>query len=301
MNSIREIPLQNQQDFWSMLYLYLGKNILQVCGRKGEQAIRQALQKLGTEDGLRYRQACLDQGCKTNLRSLFAMGCACSNDPRVRTTVRCDQEQVHLWETYTCPLADLWQDHDQAFLGNFYCEDYQWALIRAYTDGAGQFHTTKKLLCHRTNGCRPDNHCCFAAYYRPANVGEEQRAQSFSEDGGQQAPLPVPFQTYAQAMTAKCIRTVKYLAEAAEEHFGSEGLNAVALGLRELVQPTADMMRHDADATLSADLADFTARNLPVRLDTDDDSWVQYGDERSRRLFHANFSTRLSQALSLPL
>ena len=108
------------------------------------------------------------------------------------------------------------------------------------------------------------------------------------------------FMSVQEELTAKCIRTVKYLTDAAEEHFGSEGLCAIALGLRALVEPTAAMMRHYADATLSKDIEEFAAQNLPVSLDTaKDDLWTVYGDERSRELFLANFSVRLKRALSL--
>jgi len=55
-----------------------------------------------------------------------------------------------------------------------------------------------------------------------------------------------------------------------------------------------------ADATLSKDIEEFAAQNLPVSLDTaKDDLWTVYGDERSRELFLANFSVRLKRALSL--
>ena len=125
MNTIQELPIQNQQDFWSMLYMHLGKSIMEICGRRGEGAIRHGLHKMAEDDGRRFREECIKQGAKTNLRSLYAMGCACSCDPRVRTKTLCDEEQVHLWETYTCPLANLWLDNDQAFLGNLYCEENQ--------------------------------------------------------------------------------------------------------------------------------------------------------------------------------
>lgn len=300
MNTIQELPIQNQQDFWSMLYMHLGKSIMEICGRRGEGAIRHGLHKMAEDDGRRFREECIKQGAKTNLRSLYAMGCACSCDPRVRTKTLCDEEQVHLWETYTCPLANLWLDNDQAFLGNLYCEENQHGIMMTYTGGAGQFHTTKKILCHRTNGCRPDNYCRFAAYYRPANVDKEQRTEAFSDGSVNDEALPKPFMSVQEELTAKCIRTVKYLTDAAEEHFGSEGLCAIALGLRALVEPTAAMMRHYADATLSKDIKEFAAQNLPVSLDTaKDDLWTVYGDERSRELFLANFSVRLKRALSL--
>lgn len=151
MNTIQELPIQNQQDFWSMLYMHLGKSIMEICGRRGEGAIRHGLHKMAEDDGRRFREECIKQGAKTNLRSLYAMGCACSCDPRVRTKTLCDEEQVHLWETYTCPLANLWLDNDQAFLGNLYCEENQHGIMMTYTGGAGQFHTTKKIQIGRAH------------------------------------------------------------------------------------------------------------------------------------------------------
>lgn len=73
MNTIQELPIQNQQDFWSMLYMHLGKSIMEICGRRGEGAIRHGLHKMAEDDGRRFREECIKQGAKTNLRSLYAM------------------------------------------------------------------------------------------------------------------------------------------------------------------------------------------------------------------------------------
>ena len=55
MNTIQELPIQNQQDFWSMLYMHLGKSIMEICGRRGEGAIRHGLHKMAEDDGRRFR------------------------------------------------------------------------------------------------------------------------------------------------------------------------------------------------------------------------------------------------------
>lgn len=299
MNTIQQIPLQNQQDFWAMLYMHIGKSILDVCGRRGEKAIRQALREISEEDGRMFLQECEKQGVKPNLHSLYAMGCACSADPRVRSQVLCDQEQMRLWEVYTCPLANLWQDADQAFLGNLYCEENQLGLIDAFTHGRGQFHVTKKILCHRTNGCRPDNYCRFSAYYRAANVEKDQRNEIFSEDESTSAPAPVCPQDFQTQLRRKCIRTLTKLAATAQAEFGAEGLCAVALGLRNLVQPTAEMMLHYADATLNQDMEAFLRANLPVTLDPGQDpDWDSYGDACSRQLFESDFAIPLKKLLT---
>lgn len=298
MNTIREISLQNQQDFWAMLYMHVGRSILKTCGRRGEKAIRQGLKAMAEEDGRILKEACLKQGAKPNLRALYALGCGCTADPRVRGQVLRDEEQIRLWEVYTCPLANLWLAEGEAFLGNLYCEENQLGLMDTYTEGKGQFHVTKKLTCQRTNGCRPDNHCRFAAYYRAANVDAEQRERCFSSDGDQQVELQ-PLDTPREALEKKCIRTLKYLTAAAQEEFGQEGLCAVAEGLRALVGPAAAMMGHYAEATLSPDMETFVKQNLPVSLDVESEAWVRYGDETSRRLFRNDFAVLLTRALSL--
>ena len=56
MNTIQELPIQNQQDFWSMLYMHLGKSIMEICGRRGEGAIRHGLHKMAEDDGRRFRE-----------------------------------------------------------------------------------------------------------------------------------------------------------------------------------------------------------------------------------------------------
>lgn len=300
MNTIYEIPLQNQQDFWSSLYLYMGQSIMDVCGRHGEAVIRDALRAIAEEEGKMFLRACQDRGVKPNLHSLYALGCGCSLDPRVRTNVLRDSEQERLWDIYTCPLADLWRNANASYLGNLYCEENQLGLIAAFTGGKGQFHVGKKLLYHRENGCRPDNHCGMAAYYRAANVDDEQCAACFSSEGtSSQEPLE-PLESQAENLSRKSVQLICALASSAGDYFGQEGMCAVALGLRALVEPTAKMLLHDAEMTLSSDIAEFTRENLPLNLDTaQDPAWTKYGDERGRHLFEVNFALPLKKALAL--
>lgn len=299
MNTIQEISLQNRQDFWSMLYMYVGKSIMDTCGRHGEAVIRSALQNIAKEDGRRFREECLKQGGKPNLRTLYQLGCGCSADPRMRSAVLNDQEQMRIWEVYTCPMANLWLDNGQSFLANLYCEENQLELLNTYTEGKGQFHLSKKLTCHRENGCRPDNYCRFSAYYRMANVDASQRASCFSQDGEEGAPLS-PAETWEQTLARKCVQLIYHLTAEAKAAFGQEGLCAVSMGLRELAAPTADMLLHYADMTLSRDLSDFVQKNLPVSLEPErDELWAQYGDEESRRLYESGFAVPLKKRLKL--
>lgn len=189
MNTIQEIGLQNQQDFWAMLYMYMGKRIMDICGRRGEKAIRLGLRNMAVEKGRRLRADYLSKGVKTNLETLYAAGNNCSDDPRVRMEVLRQDEDIRIWEIYTCPMASLWLDQGQGWLGNLYCEENQHGLIQGFTGGKGQMNLTKKLTCHRTNGCRADNYCRFSSYYRAANTDEEQRRESFTASDEEYQPL----------------------------------------------------------------------------------------------------------------
>lgn len=301
MNTIHEIGLQNQQDFWAMLYMYVGRSIMDVCGRRGEKAVRQAVRRMAEERGRKLGRSYRERGIKTNLETLFAGGNHCSEDPRVRMEVLRQDEDIRIWEVYTCPMASLWLDGGAAELGNMYCEENQHGLVRGFTGGIGQLNLTKKLTCHRTNGCRADNYCRFSSYYRAANCGEEQCRESFTAPNEEYQPYVPEEPAWGRAeINEKCVQTVYYMAEAAQEHFGDEGLCAVALGLKALARPAAELVLHNEDATLSPDRAAFLAANIPVSLDpAADPLWECFGGYRARELFEINFLTPFKQALDL--
>ena len=162
MNTIGEIGEQNQQDFLTLMYLYVGKEMLETCGREAERAIRRAVHETGKREGESLREQYEKAGIKTNLKTLYQGTPMCTCDPRLRIKVTAQTEQMRLWEVYTCPMASLWLDQDGAYIGNCYCEEQQHGLIMGFTKGKGQLNLTKKLTCHRTNGCRADNYCRFS-------------------------------------------------------------------------------------------------------------------------------------------
>ncbi|MGN0405468.1 MAG: L-2-amino-thiazoline-4-carboxylic acid hydrolase [Bariatricus sp.] len=302
MNTIQEIGFQNQNDFWAQMYMYVAKNIIKVCGRGGERAIRRGLRTMAEEKGRNLREAMKGAGILTNLDTLFAGDCECSADPRVRMDVLRQEEDMRIWEVYTCPNANLWLDAGEAFLGNLYCEENQHGLVRGFTGGKGQLNLTKKLTCHRTNGCRPDNYCRFSSYYRAANMDEQQMKESFSLEGEESraSELKIDQKAAEKNLHDKCIQTLYYLTEAAKEDFGAEGLNAVSMALRSLTQSAAGMLLHYADATLNKDMVLFVENNLPVSLDPDEDeAWMPFKGSEAFRLFKADFAVPLKKKLGL--
>ena len=121
MNTIGEIGEQNQQDFLSLMYLYVGKEMLETCGREAERAIRRAVHETGKREGESLREQYEKAGIKTNLKTLYQGTPMCTCDPRLRIKVTAQTEQMRLWEVYICPMASLWLDQDGAYIGNCYC------------------------------------------------------------------------------------------------------------------------------------------------------------------------------------
>ena len=278
-----------------MLYARLAGSLRDVCGRRGGETVRRAMRKMAEDNGRALREAYEQAGVKTNLQTLYAAGCDCFADPRMRRKLLSAEEQKRCWEVHTCPAADLWYNEGAAALGQIFCEENQRGLVRGFTGGKGQLNLTKKLTVRRTNGTRPDNHCCFSAYYRAANVDDDQITRSFGEGG--KAPENVP--DCAETVRLRTVQTLYYLTNRAEEDFGTEGLCAISEGLRALVEPTERMLRHYAEMTLSPDLAAFAAENLPLLLDGSDSVWNEYADGRAKELFLTVFASPLQARLGL--
>ena len=286
MNTIGEIGEQNQQDFLSLMYLYVGKEMLETCGREAERAIRRAVHETGKREGESLREQYEKAGIKTNLKTLYQGTPMCTCDPRLRIKVTAQTEQMRLWEVYTCPMASLWLDQDGAYIGNCYCEEQQHGLIMGFTKGKGQLNLTKKLTCHRTNGCRADNYCRFSSYYRAANVNEEERQKSFSGSELKETEKDISKPDVKTYLKKQCIRLYCALYEEAYSQFGQEGICAVSLGLKKLCIETKKLLSYHADATLRVCDLQFLSENLPFSLNPSEDScWEECKNPEAAKLF----------------
>lgn len=285
MNTIGEIGEQNKQDFLTLMYLYVGKSLMDICGREAERAVRLAVHETGKREGEALKAKYEKEGVKTNLQTLYQGAFMCTSDPRLRMKVTADTEQMRLWEVYTCPLASLWLDQDGAYLGNCYCEEQQHGLIMGFTGGKGQLNLTKKLTCHRTNGCRADNYCRFSSYYRAANIEPQQRAASFGIPGEEQkANISLP--PVSEDLKVRCIRLYCALYGEAKKMFGAEGVCAVAQGLKKLQEETEKLLSYHGEATLRTCDRQFLEENLPVSLEQSEDcQWKECQDPECAKLF----------------
>jgi len=285
--NIEEIKSQNQSDCWSMMYIFVASSIREVCGRDGEGAIREAIRRLGATVGETARKKIAEDRLATNIVSLFRYGFNPVPDPRFRTLVLKEEEQVRLWEVHTCPFADLWKEYGAKDIGHLYCEEFYHSSIRAFTKGKGQTNLSKSLT-HKG-----DNHCRFSVYFRPANLDPVHRAESFPGECGEQnkADEPVLKPHGAEiSLEEKWLFTYVYLMETATERFGAEGSCAVALGLRKLALEMAKVMRIHASATGKTADGEFLKHNFPIPLDVVNETFWKTGNRNAAKtLLDFNF------------
>lgn len=296
MNSLNEIAFQNQQDFWSMLYMYLGKSIKDILGRKGVEDLRKAMRTIAINKGISIRKEFLENGIKTNLETLYEQNVYCCADPRFRLNVLAHDEDFRLFEIYTCPLANLWLDNDASWLAEIYCEEYHLGLIKGFTEGIGQCCLGKRISCHRTNGTRPDNHCRFSVYYRAANCNPQQRAESFGDTDHN----PLPDRDTRSYLAEKCVALICELVNVLYQDFSDEGLRAVSAGLYDLAKPAAEMMKHYSSATLSPDIKAFVSENIPLDLEAaSDPAWDGFKDSTAFNIYIASFVIPFERELGI--
>ena len=259
MYTYPEVRLQNKQDAFSAMFMFLSRSILTLCGeRKGEGIIREAVRRAGFESGTAQLKKLRAAGVPTNLHNLFNTGLDYLDDPRVRCNVLFDQEDRQIWEVYTCPLANFWNRHSESKIGSLYCEEYQYARLLAFTEDKGQLNLSKIL----TSPC--DNFCRFSMYFREANVSTERGAESFTHAEVELAQLPDT--NFDDGVTGMTLSIYFHLLGVATEREGPEGTCAIAEGLKKWAVQTIDAMQSQAVRTLKLFDTDFAELNFPMPL-----------------------------------
>lgn len=287
MYSFGEIQFQNQQDCFTDLLLTLGKNLMSVTGRKGEIIIRRAVQNFGLYMGKKVQEKLVEEGKLPNLKELVQQEDTFS-DPRFRIfPIRTRQQE--LWvEVHTCPIADYMKNFDATDIGIMFCEEFCHAFFKGYSNEKAQANLSKVLMGPY------DNHCRFSVYYRPANLEAEQREKVFDPDTTtEEAKLP-PQNTlhHTEKLQEAYLILFGCLCDTAEEIAGTEGLCAVAMGLRELAGKQRTALEKWAAARRRECDEAFIEENYPVSLKEEQKILSVYLSEEQEKLFRENFLAR---------
>lgn len=281
MYNYGDIKLQNKQDSFSAMYLYVSRSILELCGRRtGEKICREAMRRAGRESGMAQREKLQAANVKLNLQTLFHCGLDYVPDPRFRGQEIFNEEERQIYEVYTCPMADFWNSRDGGKLGSFFCEEYHYARLLAFTGGVGQLCLSNSLTCPRDNFCR------ISTFYREANLTAEEAKASFAHcDPGYTPPQPPADADFGQGVARLAVGVYYYLLETAQEICGQEGVCAVAEGLKQWAAQAVEALRVQAVHTLLPVDADFVAKNFVLSTDSASDPlWQGHTGHNAREL-----------------
>ena len=263
MYNISEIKLQHKYDSWVFWYMYIADSVMEICGRSGEKIIRKAVAKSAEMQGESLRKKHVELGIYTNIKGLYKYGCGALNDPRVIENVIEESAEERFWEIYTDPMCHILQNANKQYLGLVFSEEYQLALLKAYTMGKGQMNLSKNIHCSR------DNHSRYSAYFRPANTVGEHRKEAFPPIGEASPEYDIPpmdFTTYVEELARLFYLNILDLAEIER---GKEGISAVAEGVKNYCKDIIPIMKKHADNTarnydekLYEDYFVFTVKHL---------------------------------------
>ena len=285
MYNIREVKLQNQQDCFSYLYLFLAKECMACFGREGEEIIRPAIRNYGYSLGSQVKERLQKKGKRANLKTLVEEGSDTFTDPRFCFHPLCGTEQVFQLETYICPMALIWKKEEAEHIGTCFCEEYYTGYFAGYSEDAAQTNVSKMLTSDT------DCHCRHSVYYRPANVRKEDREQIFTMDERSvtlQAEWKRPYvKPQERGMEHRCLLLIRSIYEEAQKQKGEAGIRAVAYGIRRYARFLGIWMKLQAHTSEWSANDGFLEISLPFPLHAD--VLQQVCEEEIRRMLQKNF------------
>lgn len=263
MYNYEDIKIQNKcQQVYSM-YASISRNIMKRCGDKtGERIIRKAVRKTGTQIGQEILEKHRKDGMKTNLHNLYFHGLNILFDPRTRIKTIFDFEDRQNFEVHTCPFAHFHTMQGEGKMGSFFCDEFQYAVVLAYTENMGQLNLSKMLTYDN------DDFCCISSYFRPSNVGEQRAKESFTSMEPL-ADLVAPQEERKRESGDIAKFAVQFYCNffyEAEESCGNEGVCAVCDGLKDWAEDAIKQLRKNASDTGCQYNEEFVKKNFPLNL-----------------------------------
>ena len=268
MYTYPEIKLQNKQDAFCAMYHNICRSIFALCGAyEGEGVIRSAVRAAGEASGAEQLKKLTQAKACTDLSNLYRLGPDIAIDPRIRANVIFDEKDRQVFEIYTCPLADYWKRHGGERAGMIFCEEYNLAKVKAYTENKGQMNLSKKLSDPRDCFCR------FSVYFRQANMSKERAEEVFGAAADKKA---VPSLSFDEAIAKLTISVYCSLYSAAESAFSAQGVLAVGKGLEAWANEASASIKVQARNTLNIVDDAFIKLNFPLRIDGGDEAWALF-------------------------
>ena len=175
MYSYEEQCVMDLSDNYTLLYSFLGREVLDAFGVEGERAFREGTRRYGRDRGQCSREKHQALGVKINMKSLFSVGGDLPPDPRFHRELQELNPEERVSHTLVCPMADIWKAYGERAIGRMYCEEFHPACYNHYAFDYGHTNLAKTLTQEK------DEYCAFNVVLRAENLPEELKPLCFAE------------------------------------------------------------------------------------------------------------------------
>lgn len=296
MYTMNEHCIMNLGDIYTMMFGYMGQELLREFGLRGEIAVREAARRFGRDRGATLREKHLSIGAKINMKNLFSLYPDLPSDPRFKRELQTLSPQERISHTLFCPMAAIWESHGQKEIGRIYCEEFHPACYSEY----GYGYTSVNLA--RTQTQENDEYCSFRVILRPADLPAELRVKCFAEfDKDHREPdrRPELFLSGKDGFEMLSIKLYSHLLVTAVEQIGEDAIPVIAVALRKLAAETALLLKRTSEeySVLPDDV--FIYENVPIsrRYEERKDFWRGYDICGAQSLWEKNFHIPLAELL----
>jgi hypothetical protein len=286
MYTVEENQIINIADGFTIIYAFLGRNIIEALGEDGEKALREGTRRYGRDRARTLREKHLKKNVKINMHSLFAVGPDLPPDPRFERELQRLLPEERVSHTLFCPMADLWKKYGAMDIGRIYCEEFHNACYGEYGYGYTQVNLA------RTQTQQRDEYCAFNVILRAAKLPEELRSVCFEEyDPKYEPPKELPEGASGKSgFNILWIKLYYHILSATEELLGEKGVNAVIKALEEIGYDAAKRLKNSAKEQNLELNREFIDLNYPLALSADEEPlWSTYNGHNAKKLLEEHF------------
>lgn len=286
MYSDEELQIMNLDDNYTLLYPFLARSMIEMCGEKGEKAVREGTRRYGRDRAETLRNKHMKANVKINMHSLFAVGPDLPSDPRFKRELQELNPQERVSHTLYCPMAAIWKEYGATDIGRIYCEEFHNACYSTYAYGYTKVNLAK------TQTQEGDEYCAFNVVLRPENLPEELKPICFAEyDPEYEGPVCELPPAYGKTgFSTLFIKLYYHLFTTAEEMLGDKGVEAVKCGLNSLAHDAARRIAVSARVQNVSVTREFVDANYPLALDSGQEPlWDLYSGKNAKAILEEEF------------
>lgn len=257
MKPLSVIQADNQGNGNHLVYLHLGRRVLDKYGIEGDAALRRAIVRYASVRGSHLRGLHKALGMKINLKNHYYYNTNPYHDSSVSEDIGHVTEQEDVRRVDSCPFADLMLQRGERYLIITYCEEAHPPLWQSYAP-------TAIVNLGKTIGQEHSDHCDFNVFLRPGRMTPEQRKECFEEydpDFAGDRRSEYQFMTSRQGAISKIPIMINEFLHEFEQTFGPDARQMVAQGLEDCARDYYETLKKSAEENGLDFNADFWKAN----------------------------------------